>query len=208
NAGYATGPGNQLTSDGTWTYSYDAEGNLTKKTKGASAETWTYGYDHLNHMVWAEKRATDGGTLQMRADYKYDGFGDRVEKDVDPDGAGALGTTVSRYAYDGWNPAKRSAVGTESNDVWADLNGSNTLQTRYVRGDVVDQLFASLSPGGVANWELTDRLGSVRQGTDGKGSVIDTIPYDGFGDVTEETKWCNGGRLKWRGGGWRGGGRL
>src|SRR5262249_51556482 len=62
--------------------------------------------------------------------------------------------------------------------------------------DVVDQLFASLSPGGVATWELTDRLGSVRQVTDSKGSVIDTITYDGFGNITNETNAANGGRYK------------
>src|SRR5262249_4418240 len=50
--GYATGTGNRMTSDGTWTYTYDDEGNLVKKSKGASAETWTYGYDHNNQMVW------------------------------------------------------------------------------------------------------------------------------------------------------------
>ena len=66
-AGYATGPGNRLTNDGTWTYTYDAEGNLTKKSKGAAPETWTFGYDHRNQLIWAEKRATAGGTLQMRA---------------------------------------------------------------------------------------------------------------------------------------------
>src|SRR5262249_34857615 len=33
----------------------------------------------------------------------------------------------------------------------------------------------------------------------GKGSVIDTITYDGFGNVTNETNAANGGRYKWTG---------
>jgi hypothetical protein len=41
--GFVPGSGNQLSTDGTWTYTYDAAGNETKKGKGASAETWTFG---------------------------------------------------------------------------------------------------------------------------------------------------------------------
>src|SRR5262249_21368096 len=76
--GYSTGAGNRTTADGMWTYTYDDEGNLTKKSKGASSETWTYGYDERNELVWAEQRATDGGTLQQRVEYAYDALGRRV----------------------------------------------------------------------------------------------------------------------------------
>src|SRR5262249_26854872 len=147
--GYQTGTGNQMTSDGTWTYSYDAEGNLTKKSRGPSAETWTYGYDNQNHLLWAEQRATDGGTLLMRADYKYDALGNRSEKDVDPDGAGPQGTTVSRFVWDGPN-------------VVMDLDGGNGVQMRRFYVDAVDGLFARVSGAGTAAWYLLDRLGSVR----------------------------------------------
>ena len=71
-AGYSTGTGNQTTNDGTWTYTYDNAGNLTKKSKGASLETWNYSYDQDNHLVTVEKHATDGGTLQLKVQYKYD----------------------------------------------------------------------------------------------------------------------------------------
>ena len=64
-----------LQSDGTWSYSYDDVGRLTKKSKGSSAETWTYSYDHRGQLTQADKRATDGGALQGRLEYGYDGFG-------------------------------------------------------------------------------------------------------------------------------------
>src|SRR5262249_36607321 len=99
--GYTTGPGNQQTNDGTYAETYDAAGNLTKRSKGAGAETWTYGYDNKNRLVWVEERATDGGTLLMRADYAYDTDGNRVSKAVDPDGAGAQPTTTTHFAFDG-----------------------------------------------------------------------------------------------------------
>src|SRR5437867_11055017 len=109
--GYTTGTDNRVTADGTWTYTYDAAGNTTKKSKGASAETWTYGYDNKNELVWVEKRSTDGGTLQVRADYQYDASGNRTQKAVDSDGDGNVNTT-QRYALDGWDPAKPSPIGT------------------------------------------------------------------------------------------------
>jgi hypothetical protein len=70
---YQTGAANQLTNDGTWTYTFDSEGNVIKKSKGASAETWYFGYDNQNHMTSAKQEATDGGTLLMQATYLYTG---------------------------------------------------------------------------------------------------------------------------------------
>jgi RHS repeat-associated protein len=185
-SGYTTGTGNRLTSDGTWTYSYDDEGNLTKKSKGANAETWTYGYDHDNRMTWAEKRATDGGTLQLRADYKYDALGNRIEVDVDPDGAGMQGTTVTRYGYDGGN-------------VWADLDGSNALVTRRLYLDGPDQVVARIAADGTAAWYLTDRQGSVRDLADGTGAVQEHVDYDGFGNIVTDTNASFGDRYKYTG---------
>jgi hypothetical protein len=64
--GYQTGGNNQITTDGTWTYTFDQEGNLIKKSKGANAETWTFGYDNLNHLLWAKDSATDGGSATIK----------------------------------------------------------------------------------------------------------------------------------------------
>jgi len=91
--------GNRLLGDGTWTYTYDDEGELTKKSQGSAAETWTYGYDHRGQAVWAEQRATDGGTLLNRVEYNYDAFGNRLKR-VQKDGTLAV-VSDERYAYDG-----------------------------------------------------------------------------------------------------------
>src|SRR5207248_5549718 len=111
--GYQNGSANELTNDGTWTYTYDSEGNLTKKTKGATAETWTYSFDNANHLTGIQQRSTDGGTLLMQATYMYDPMGDRIEKDVWTQASGT--TTVTRLAYDGQL-------------AFADLNGSHQVQ--------------------------------------------------------------------------------
>jgi hypothetical protein len=170
NSGYVTGTDNELLSDGTWNYTYDSEGNLTGKTRISDGLTWAYGYDNLNRMTSAVERAA-GGALLEQVTYVYDVFGNRIEEDVyTPLG----GTAVTRFAYDG-------------GEVWADLNDNDALQTRYLHGDAVDQLFARISAGGTAGWYLTDRQGSVRDVTDATGVVQDHIDYDGFGNVVSET---------------------
>ena len=128
----------------------------------ATGEAWTYGYDQANHITSIEKRTTDGGTLQERWDFKYDAYGNRAQTALDRNGDGVVDST-QRYAQDGWNPAKPSPVGLENWDVWMDEDGSNALQTRYVRGDVVDQLFARIGADTNAYWTLTDRLWTIRE---------------------------------------------
>jgi RHS repeat-associated protein len=130
-----------------------------------------------------KQEASPGGTLQMQATYVYDALRNRVEKDVWTTGAGLV---VTRFAYDGQN-------------VWADLNSSNQLQTRRLYLDGVDQVFARISSGGTAAWYLTDRQGSIRDISDNSGNVIDHLDYDGFGTVTNETQPTNGDRYKWTG---------
>jgi RHS repeat-associated protein len=207
NSGYHVNADNELTSDGTWNYTYDADGNLIKKvniTGGTYAGwTWKYTYDNQNHMLSATEYNEDpdvypGATEENAEDYSYDVFGNLLETDQYPGGTGPAVTT--RYAYDAWDPTKAGATGTANWDIWADLNNNNSLQTRYVQGDAIDQIFARESSSGSAAWLLTDRLGSVRQVQDNAtGSVLDTITYDAWGNITSESSSANGGHYKWTG---------
>ena len=81
-SGYTTGANNRTTNDGVYTYTFDAEGNVTKKSKGASADTWTFSYNNANQLTGVEDRSSDGGTLVMKATYTYDANGNRLESDV------------------------------------------------------------------------------------------------------------------------------
>jgi RHS repeat-associated protein len=191
NNNFVPGPDNRLTTDGTWTYTYDAEGNLTKKSKGTNAETWTYGYDLRNQMVWAQDKSTDtdAGTLLLRADYKYDVFGNRLEKNV---WTQATGNVITRFGYDGPN-------------IWTELDatsGTNQPGTRRLYLDAVDQLYARVQPSGDVRWYMTDIRGSVRdlQANDGSAlTVLDHLDYDGFGKVVRETNPSNGDRYQYTG---------
>jgi len=162
-------------------------------------ETWTYGYDQRNQLISVEKRATDGGALQLKDEFRYDAFGNRIEKKIDSNGDGSWDTT-QRYALDGWKNVNQALVGNENWDVWADLDGSSSLTTRYIRGDVIDQLFARITSAGAAYWHLTDHLGSIRDVIDSSAVVKDSITYDGFGNITAETDSNFRGRYAWTGG--------
>jgi RHS repeat-associated protein len=170
NPGYRTGTGNQVLSDGTWTYTYDGEGNRVKKTNAQTGETWTYGYDNDDHMVWAEDRSSDGGTLLQRVTYEYDALGDRVEEDFSP---AFDGHTSIQFAYDGAN-------------VWADIEGGQ-VTNRYLLGDAVDEVLGRIVGDGAPTWFLTDYLGSVRDEVSAAGTVVNDVDYDAYGSVKGET---------------------
>ncbi|MBX9680524.1 MAG: RHS repeat-associated core domain-containing protein, partial [Gemmataceae bacterium] len=162
-------------------------------------ENWTYYYDHENRMTKAEHRASTGTSVDLSATYKYDVYGNRIEKSADADGVGAGAAVVTKYAYDGWNSAKPRPIGNENWDVWADLTSAGAVSARYTRGDIVDQVFARMDASGNAYWLLTDRMGSVRDVIDSTGTVKNHINYDGFGNIVSETDASFRGRYAWTG---------
>ncbi len=132
----------------------------------------------------------------MEVDYKYDAWGNLVERDDYPTGSGS--PTVTRYAVDGWNPALAGSTGDLRFNVWADLSSSNSLLTRYLHGDQLDQLFAR-QDAGVQYWYLNDYQGSVRDALDNSGNVKDAVVYDGFGNIISETNSTYRGSYAWTG---------
>jgi RHS repeat-associated protein len=171
NAGKQTGAANRLTNDGTYTYTYDAQGDLTQQSKGAGLETWYYGYNTLNQLT-SVRETTDGATNEMTVTYAYDVLDRRAEEDRWATGGSV---TVTRTAYD---------IGGVA---WADLNGSNAVQTRYLAGPGTNQWFAQLTSGG-DQWLLTDKLGSIRDVVASAGTLTqDHTEYGAFGAVASDT---------------------
>jgi RHS repeat-associated protein len=171
NAGKQTGAANRLSNDGTFTYTYDAQGDLTQQSKGSGLETWYYGYNTLNQLT-SVRETTDGTTNELTVTYAYDVYNRRVEEDRWATGGV---TTVTRTAYD--------AAGV----AWADLNGSNAVQTRYLAGPGVNQWLAQIT-GSADQWLLADRLGSIRDVAASAGTmVLDHTEYGAFGAVNSDT---------------------
>ena len=79
---------NQLLEDANFTYQYDNNGNQTRKTAKVGGAVTQYEYDAENKLVRVVSPTNT-------ANYRYDGLGRRVEKEVI---AGT--TTATKYVYD------------------------------------------------------------------------------------------------------------
>jgi RHS repeat-associated protein len=184
-AGVQLGPDNELLSNGTFAFTYDAEGNEITRTNIATGDKWTFGYNNANELVSAIE-TTSAGTVETQVAYKYDVFGNLLERDVTIGGA----TTTTRFGLD-WTGGGSPTVGASTSDVawnvWALLSGSGSLTTRFLHGEAVDQVFAEIGTGSAIGWDLTDHLGSTRDVVDNNGNVLDAINYDAFGNITSQS---------------------
>ena len=187
-AGTTIGVDNEIQTDGTWNYSYDADGNRTMKINIADSDAWTYAYDDENRLTTVKhfsssSGGTPSGTLLLEEDFTYDVFGNRLSETLSQSGS----TTVTRFAYD------------QNGNAWADLNSSNQLVTRRIYLDGVDQLFARIDAStGNAFYYMTDEQGSVRAILNAAtNSIVDRIDYDAWGNVLNETAPSYGDRYKY-----------
>ena len=181
-AGDTVGVDNELTSDGTYNYTYDHAGNETSKTNIATSDSWAYSYNNANELVSAVE-TNASSQIENEASYAYDAFGNKIEMTTVQYGtagyAPSATTVVTKYAIDQWNPDNNSGVSS----VWADLNSSNGLQTRYIGDNNVNQLLARIDVSSGAYWYLLDRQNSTREIITNTAALKDTINYDAFGNI-------------------------
>jgi RHS repeat-associated protein len=127
-SGTFAGQDNRLASDGTWNYYYDDAGNRTTKVSlNGSGEEWLYFYDASNELVEAE-HLNDGVNVDLREEYQYDAWGNRVATSTDTDGDGYqsnsqwAGTVVYDSSQDGTSTAD-GALGTPDATYGSSGNG-------------------------------------------------------------------------------------
>lgn len=176
---------NQITDDGTWTYTYDADGNLTKQVGDSghseAGNEIDYTYDVGGRLVEVKNLTDDVVTQDVQ--YTYDMFGDLIGRKLTlySDGEPSS-TTTSRFAYDVANGQMVLA-----------FDGSGNLTDRFLNGPAVDQILAdenysspTASPSAAGNtlWMLTDNQGTVRDIVDSSGTDVDHLTYDSFGKLT------------------------
>jgi RHS repeat-associated protein len=172
NAGYQTGTNNRLLSDGTYSYTYDNEGNRTSRTNIATGEVTSYSWDYHNRLTGVTIKDING-TLIKAVGYTYDVYNQRISKSVDSEGTGAAAPQTELYAYEGSN-------------ISLVFDGQGNQTHRYLYGTGVDQILADETQTGV-NWALVDNLGSVRDILDNNGTLLNHITYDSFGQVSAQT---------------------
>jgi RHS repeat-associated protein len=101
---------------------YDADGNLT------ADGLWTYTWDAENRLKSMQSQAVVPTAGRRKLDFEYDPFGRRIGRVVSTGASGSwVVTSTTRWLYDGWNPvAELNDAGTLVREyVWGtDLSGS------------------------------------------------------------------------------------
>jgi len=142
-------------------YTYDANGNLTRKEEQGKTTNLTY--DSQNRLVSLRGAAGD------EAIYAYDGEGKRVSV--------KFGSTTTNYIYDGMS-------------VILERNSSGTTTASYIRnpnaaggiGGII-----SSTAGTQQNYYHYDGLGSVTTLTNSTGVTSQSYTYDAFGNILTQS---------------------
>ncbi len=201
----AAGTHNRLQSDGTYSYIYDPEGNVTRRTKISGGQVTDYAWDHRNRLVSVTEKVSATGAITKKTEYIYDAFDQRVGKRLD---IGTIGTW-DRYEAFIWADGQEVMRLVDSDGQVA--TQPYRIANRYLWGATVDQLLAdeqySLGSGPAVNsatasttagntlWALTDHLGSVRDVVDNNGVIRQHVVYDSFGRWLREVDYNSAGAV-------------
>ena len=202
NTGYTTGTNNEVTSDGTYDYSYGNEGNLIQKTDISTGAYTTYTWDYHNRLTDVENY-TSGGTLTFHEHYVYDIYDRLIGTQTDPTGGGTY-TSSQCFVYDAGgiagansSPPSQGGVGGVGSSVILVFNGSGTLTDRLLvvspsGGSSASMFLADENASNVASWALPDNEGSIRDvvqynSTTDTTSDVDHLVYDSVGNITSQT---------------------
>ena len=143
----------QLSSDGTYDYTYDANGRLTQRRNRGNGAVTRYTWSDADRLT--SITAPSGAT----STYRYDAFGRRLEAND--------GGTVRRFVYSGWNLRN-------------EFDGANALRATYVAGLFPDSVYEIVRDG-TRYYPLFDGVGSVTTLTDATGTTVGRVRYSAFG---------------------------
>ncbi|MDY7007304.1 MAG: RHS repeat-associated core domain-containing protein [Cyanobacteriota bacterium] len=190
---YVTGGNNRLESDGTYSYEYDGEGNLIRRTEVATNKVTQYSWDYRNRLV-AVTEIDEGGNVTKEVEFTYSATGDRLSKTVDDIPSDDEDGVTTYFVSD------RDDVLLEFVDADGVGDASEpVLAHRYLHGPGVDQILAREDADGETVWHLTDHLGTVRDLVDNDGLVLNHLVYDSFGNVVSQTDETVGSRYRFTG---------
>ncbi len=143
-----------LKNDGTWTYTYDRQGRMCRKTDGSN--TYGYAYDETDRLT--EIIDDPDGTPSTIAAYKYDFNGNRYEKTVS--------STTTQYLYSG-------------NSIVREDDGTNAYL--YYHGTRIDDILGQ-DDGTADAYYYKNHLGSVMQMK--VGTTTDSYDYTAWGGMS------------------------
>jgi RHS repeat-associated protein len=191
--GYVTGDNNQLLSDGTYDYEYDAEGNRTVRTDISTGATTTYDWDFRNRLIRVTDRDETQITTQV-VEYTYDVFDRRIGRAVDTSYPFDLSdAAIERYILDDRTGIASPDGGNVILDfVDPDGEGEAALELarRYLFGNAVDQILAQENTAEDTSdpertvWPLGDHLQTTRDLASNDSGLVEHHFYDSYGQIT------------------------
>jgi RHS repeat-associated protein len=205
-SGYVIGPDNELLSDGTYNYTYNADGDCTSRTDIATGAVTDYTWDARNRLVGVTDE-TSTSQITQTVTYVYDVENRCVSETVTAySGGNPSSVHTTDYAYDG-NQIVLQFDATSTPGTPVTLT-ANTLSHRYLNGPAVDQVMCDeqlapvtggydlTTPGNVV-WTLADNEGTIRDlavynATTGTTSVANHRIYDPFGKLVSQTNPATG----------------
>jgi RHS repeat-associated protein len=211
-SGYTIGPENEILSDGTYTYTYNLDGDMLSRTQissGSSSDFETdYTWDNRNRLIEVTNK-DNTHTVTQTVTYVYDVENRWIGETVTTYSDGSPSSVhTTDFAYDG-NQIVLQFDGTSSPGSPVSLTANN-LSHRYVYGPAVDQVLAdervTLQNGTLATdevlWPLADAQGTVRDVaklTGTTAAVVDHVIYNSFGGVVSESDPSRGVLFKYTG---------
>ena len=157
------GQGNRLTAIDGNTIDYNHE--------GSALDQWT-DKGHLEYEYNSRQRPiklyVDG---KLKAEYAYNGFGERIKKTVYNQGTNNNGSEITYYLYEG-------------QAIVAEANGQGKVTDQYVYHN--NQPLVKLEQS-KAYYLLTDHLGTPKQAVDQKQNTVWEAEYSPFGKATIQT---------------------
>jgi RHS repeat-associated protein len=189
-AGTTVGTFNQLTSDASFTYTYDNEGHRATRTANAGVTGvpafTAYTYDNRGRLVTVTDKTSASGVNVQQELYNYDVLNRKVgETVIAYNGSGTeTGRVSTGYVYDG-------------NQIIEQLDASGNVTRTNLWGPGTDHLMASDLGSGttaITVWPLFDEQGTVRdlywsnEATTGAVYQIgQSLTFDDYGKVTGTT---------------------
>jgi len=196
--GYSTGSDNLMSSDGTYNYQYDADGNTTVRTQIASTYSTqyktTYNWDYRNRLTDVEYY-DDNSVLTEHVHYIYDVFDHLLATEADTTGSGTY-NQVAWYALDVSPEVPQAGVpGTLLAPPVFVFSGSQTLTQRNlvaldpagVDQVMIQEAVPSLTQGGVNTYMADDNLGTPRDEVSSTGVLLNHSVFAAFGQDVYDT---------------------
>ncbi|HEU5072054.1 MAG TPA: RHS repeat-associated core domain-containing protein [Verrucomicrobiae bacterium] len=162
-------------------FSHDADGNLTQDGR------WTYTWDAENRLVSMESDAAAPTASKFRLDFAYDVQGRRIQKIVSTnDGTGYVGEYTNRFVYDGWNLL--ATLDPQSSLLASFAWGEDLSGTMQGAGGVGGLLWMNDAANGSTHFAAYDGNGNVVALVKASDGIVSAqYEYGPFGEVLRAT---------------------